>query len=57
MLDRYVLVYTGISYDILVYIGAQPRADFFKSLHESAKSASGELFTDFLQTFFADHLL
>ncbi len=33
-------------------IGGQTRADFFKSLHESAKSASGELFADFLQTFF-----
>jgi hypothetical protein len=33
-------------------IGGQTRADFFKSLHESAKSASGKLFTDFLQTFF-----
>ena len=33
------------------YIGGQTRADFFKSLHESAKSASGKLFTDFLQTF------
>ncbi len=30
----------------------QTRADFFKSLHESAKSAVGELFADFLQTFF-----
>ena len=35
-----------------LYIGGQTRADFFKSLHESAKSASGELFADFLQTFF-----
>ena len=33
-------------------IGGQNRADFFKSLHESAKSASGRLFADFLQTFF-----
>ena len=33
-------------------IGGQTRADFFKSLHESAKSASGRLFADFLQTFF-----
>ncbi len=34
--------------------GGQTRADFFKSLHESAKSAVavGELFADFLQTFF-----
>ena len=38
-------------------IGGQTRADFFKSLHESAKSASGELFADFLQTFYADNLL
>ncbi len=32
--------------------GGQTRADFFKSLHESAKSASGKLFADFFQTFF-----
>ena len=35
-----------------VNIGGQTRADFFKSLHESAKSAVRELFADFLQTFF-----
>ncbi len=34
------------------YIGGQTHADFFKSLHESAKSACGKNFTDFLQTFF-----
>jgi hypothetical protein len=28
-------------------IGGQPRADFFQSLHESAKSAFGRLFADF----------
>jgi hypothetical protein len=47
------------------HIGGQTSADFFKSLHDSAKSASGELlhtfcrflfmkytlFADFLQTF------
>ncbi len=34
-----------------LHIGGQTRADFFKSLHVSAKFASGELFADFLQTF------
>ena len=29
------------------FIGGQPRADFFKSLQESAKSAFGRLFADF----------
>ncbi len=29
-------------------IGRQTRADFLNSLHESAKSPSGELFADFL---------
>ena len=29
------------------YIGGQTRADFFKSLRESAKSAFGALFADF----------
>ncbi len=33
-------------------IRGQTRADFFKSLHKSAKFASGELFADFLRTFF-----
>jgi hypothetical protein len=33
-------------------MGGQTRADFFKSLHESAKSGSGDLFAGFLQTFF-----
>ena len=39
------------------FIGGQTRADFFKSLHGSAKSASGKLFTDFLQTFFMNSRL
>jgi hypothetical protein len=39
-------------YAVGVIIGGQTRADFFKSLHESAKSASGERFADFLQAFF-----
>ncbi len=55
----------------MCFIGGHSRADFFKSLHESAKSASRELFADFcrlflriiycnadfLQTFSADNLL
>ncbi len=31
-----------------MYIGGQTRADFFKSLHESAKSAVSRLFADFV---------
>jgi hypothetical protein len=36
----------------MAFIGGQTCADFFKSLHESAKSAVAELFADFLHTFF-----
>jgi hypothetical protein len=38
-----------------MYIGGQTRADFFKSLRESAKSAFGALFADFFRRF-ADFL-
>jgi hypothetical protein len=42
----------GIHLGCFLYIKGQIRADVFKSLHESAKTASGEHFSDFLQTIF-----
>ena len=37
--------------DLMVLIGGQNRADFFKSLRESAKSAVRALFADFFRRF------
>ena len=42
---------TGIYDRDLIHIGGQTRADFFKSLRESAKSAFGALFADFFRRF------